>query len=58
MWRIVLRKGKDHVFITNSNGLGIEKSPEGMLEPEEVNDLKAIDTKIRKFWNIDKEETK
>lgn len=48
-------KGKDHLFITNSNGLGIEKSPEGMLEQEEPNDLKAIDTKIRKYWGIEAE---
>ena len=46
-------KAKDHVFITNSNGTGIEKSPESMLEYEEPNDLKLIDTKIRKFWGIE-----
>ena len=51
-------KGKDHVFVTNSDGLGIEKSPEGMLEYEEPNDLKAIDDKIREFWNINQEEKK
>ena len=45
-------KGKEHLFITNSNGLGIEKSPEGMLEMEEPNDLKQIDTKIRTFWGM------
>ena len=49
-------KGKDHLFITNSNGLGIEKSPEGMFEKEEPNDLKTIDTKIRQFWGIHEEE--
>lgn len=46
-------RGKDHLFLTNSTGTGIEKSPEGMLEPEEPNDLKAIDSKIRKFWGIE-----
>lgn len=48
-----ITKGKEHLFVTNSNGLGIEKSPENMLEYEEPNDLKAIDTKIRKFWGIE-----
>lgn len=47
-----ITKGKDHVFVTNSNGMGIEKSPEGMLDYEEPNDLKAIDVKIRDFWGI------
>jgi len=48
-------KGKDHVFITNSNGLGIEKSPEGMFEYEIPNDLKTVDSRIREFWGITEE---
>lgn len=48
-----ITKGKEHLFVTNSNGLGVEKSPEGMLEYEEPNDLKAIDTKIRKYWGLE-----
>lgn len=47
-----ITKGKEHLFVTNSNGLGVEKSPEGMLEYEEPNDLKAIDTKIREYWGL------
>jgi len=46
-------KEKDHVFVTNSTGFGIEKSPEGMFELEEPNDLKSIDEKIRNFWGIE-----
>lgn len=45
-------KDKAHVFVTNSTGYGIEKSPEGLFELEEPNDLKAIDEKIRQFWGI------
>lgn len=47
-----ITKGKEHLFVTNSNGLGVEKSPEGMLEYEEPNDLKAIDSKIREYWGL------
>lgn len=43
---------KKHLFITNSNGAGIEKSPEGLFEYEIPNDLKFVDSTIRKFWNI------
>ncbi len=46
-------RGTSHLFLTNSTGTGIEKSPEGLFELEEPNDLKAIDTKIRKFWGIE-----
>lgn len=48
-----ITKGKEHLFVTNSNGLGVEKSPEGMLEYEEPNDLKQIDQKIRKYWGLE-----
>ena len=43
-------KNGNHVFITNSDGADIAKSPEGMFEPEIENDLKAVDDTIRKFW--------
>ena len=45
-------KGKEHIFVTNSNGLGIEKSPEDMFDYEIANDLKAVDTRIREFWGM------
>ena len=44
--------GGKHVFITNSNGTDICKSPEGLWEEQIPNDLKAVDTDIRKFWGI------
>lgn len=47
-----IAKGKEHVFVTNSNGLGIEKSPEGMFDFEISNDLKLVDDTIRNYWNL------
>lgn len=47
-----IAKGKEHVFVTNSNGLGIEKSPEGMFDFEIANDLKFVDDTIRTYWNL------
>lgn len=47
-----ITKGKEHLFVTNSNGLGVEKSPEGLFDYEIQNDLKFVDSTIRKFWNI------
>ena len=47
-----IAKGKEHVFVTNSNGLGIEKSPEGMFDFEVSNDLKLVDSRIREYWNL------
>ena len=41
-----------YFFRTQSDGSDISKSPEGMLEQQEPNDLKAIDGKIRKYWNL------
>lgn len=50
-------KGDKHVFETQSNGNSIAKSPEGMFEAEEIdNDLKAVDTAIRSYWNLGKGE--
>lgn len=51
---VVLRcivKGGQHLFITNSDGSDIAKSPEGMFEMEIENDLKQVDDRIREFWN-------
>ena len=41
-----------YVFVTNSNGGGVCKSPEGMFAAEIPNDLKAVDSRIREFWKI------
>lgn len=55
MVTVVLRcmvKGGRHIFLTNTDGTDICKSPEGMFEEEIENDLKLVDTTIRKFWGI------
>jgi hypothetical protein len=44
--------GGKHVFVTNSNGTDIAKSPEGLWDEQIPNDLKAVDSDIRKFWGI------
>ena len=51
-------KGDKHLFITNSDGYDIAKSPEGMFDMEIENDLKAVDTRIREFYGIKTEEVK
>lgn len=48
--RCVSEKGK-HLFLTN--GDGIEKTPMGMFENDEIdNDLKFVDQKIREYWGL------
>lgn len=49
--RCVVRDGK-HLFITQSDGNDISKSPEGMFDREIENDLKSVDSKIREFWGL------
>lgn len=48
-----------HFFRTQSDGNDISKSPEGMLPLEMENDLKAVDTAIREYYDLggDKDET-
>lgn len=41
-----------HHFITNTDGKDISKSPEEMFELVIDNDLKFVDTTIRKFYDI------
>ena len=43
---------QDHKFYTQSNGQSTAKTPEGMFELEIANDLKAVDTAIRNYYNI------
>lgn len=57
MVTIVLRcmseNGK-HFFRVHTDGSDITKSPEDMFETDEIeNDLKAVDTKIREFYNLE-----
>ena len=48
---------KEHVFLTQSDGSDISKSPEGMFESEKIpNDLKAVDTAIRNYYGIETKE--
>lgn len=49
--RCVVRDGK-HLFLTQSDGSDISKSPEGMFEREIENDLKACDSIIREYWGL------
>lgn len=49
--RCIVRDGK-HMFVTQSDGGDISKSPEGMFDLEIDNDLKAVDTRIREFWGL------
>ena len=45
--------GKDHLFITQSDGLTTCKSPAGMFSDIKIdNDLKLVDTAIRDFWGL------
>ena len=41
-----------HFFRTQSSGMDISKSPEGMFDLEIENDLKAVDTRIREYWGL------
>lgn len=44
--------GKKHVFITQSDGLTTCKSPMEMFPLEIDNDLKAVDSAIREYYNF------
>lgn len=42
-----------HYFRTQSSGMDISKSPEGLFDSLEIeNDLKAVDTRIREYWGL------
>ena len=43
---------QDHKFYTQANGQSTAKSPEDLFELEIPNDLKFVDTAIRKYYNI------
>lgn len=44
--------GKEHYFITQSNGLTTAKSPMEMFPAKIDNDLKAVDTAIREYYGF------
>lgn len=46
-------EGDRHFFRTQSSGMDISKSPEGLFDSLEIeNDLKAVDTRIREYWGL------
>lgn len=50
--------GKEHKFITQSDGLTTAKSPMEMFELEIDNDLKFVDEEIRKYYDFKEEKSK
>ena len=46
----------NHYFLTQNNGNSTVKSPEGMFELKINNDLKMVDTTIREYYELNKEE--
>lgn len=56
MATVVLRcmtEGSKHFFRTQSDGMDISKSPEGMFEDLKIeNDLKYVDATIRDYWGL------
>lgn len=47
-----LTDGEKHFFKTQGGTNDIAKSPEDMFDLEIENDLKAVDNRIREFWNF------
>lgn len=46
-------EGDRHFFRTQSSGMDISKSPEGLFDSLEIeNDLKMVDTRIREYWGL------
>lgn len=50
--------GQEHYFETQSDGYTTCKSPMGMFEAKIDNDLKAVDTTIREYYELNKEKNK
>lgn len=44
--------GKEHYFVTQSDGNTTAKSPYGMFPEKIDNDLKSVDDAIRAYWNL------
>ena len=44
--------GKDHWFVTQSDGMTTAKSPEGMFELKIPNNLGMVDKAIRDYWGL------
>ncbi len=55
LFSIVLQSVKDsegYAFLTNTDGLSVTKSPEGMFDRRIPNDLKLVFNKIREYYNL------
>ena len=56
MFTIVLRcieEGGEHLFVTQSSGGAVSKSPEGMFETLTIpNDIKIVEQAIRDYWEL------
>ena len=50
--------GTDHYFVTQSDGFSTAKSPMEMFPLKIDNDLKLVDTTIREYYNLNKEDKK
>ena len=48
-------EGKEHYFITQSDGSNTAKSPEEMFDAKIVNDLKLVDSTIRDYYGLKEE---
>ena len=48
--------GTSHKFVTQSDGFTTAKSPMEMFAPEIDNDLKAVDTRIREYYELNESE--
>lgn len=49
-------ENENHYFLTQNDGNSTVKSPEGMFENKIPNDLKFVDTTIREYYELNKEE--
>lgn len=50
--------GDNHVFQTQADGFAIAKSPEAMFPKIIPNDLKAVDKRIREYYELETTDTK
>ena len=50
--------GDNHVFQTQADGFAIAKSPEEMFPKIIPNDLKAVDKRIREYYELEATDTK
>lgn len=49
---LCVAEGTEHYFITQSDGSSTAKSPEDMFQTKIPNDLKAVDTAIREYYEL------